>query len=96
MRLLDLIRPKMTPVRGAVERFGPSFGSGEANGYILLLVGDRTPYVILRDSQMCNTNAGLTAPGDSVEFLADNRAIVKLTSFSNLSLASRLSSETQK
>jgi len=91
--MLDFLRPKMTPVKGTVERFGPSFGHGQIDGYILLLAGQNTPYVILRDDHLCDTTAGLTIPGDFVEFLASKTAHVGLSSFSNVTLAARLADE---
>lgn len=91
MTFFDSFRKETKPVKGTVERFGPSFGAGQINGYIALLVGDRTPYVILRDDQETDTTVGLTAPGDSVEFLASNSRSVDLSSFVNLTLASRMS-----
>lgn len=56
---------------------------------MLMLEGDATCYVVLRDNERCLYPAGLTAAGDTVAFKAAVDGTVSLSSFRNLTLDAR-------
>jgi hypothetical protein len=74
------------PRRGTVQRVGPWFGPSQIYGLVLMLQGDSTPYIVLRDNQDTHYPAGLTHVGDTVIFEADVNGIVGLSTFRNLTL----------
>jgi hypothetical protein len=74
------------PRRGTVQRVGPWFGPAQTYGLVLMLQGDSTPYVVLRDNQNNHYPAGLTQVGDTVVFETDAKGTVDLSTFRNMSL----------
>lgn len=75
---------------GRVERFGAYLGPGDSAGFALLLEGEPQAFIVLRDTELNNVPYGLTQPGDDVEFSVDAHGRVKLSSFTNCTLAHRL------
>lgn len=75
---------------GIVERFGPNFGSGDVNGYSLLIEGGAAPMLILRNTQLSNDPVGMTQVGDAVTVEVDDKGFVSLSDFQNMTLNARL------